>query len=120
MRVTKTNMAEIFELRTRGTSWDTLGLIYKVAPSTIRRYYKMAEADGFAVWEKPVKPDESASLLRMFDALSGVCFSQANIDVIVDTNTDSRFEWGEVQEARRKIKELINFAYSHGIKEDML
>jgi len=25
-----------------------------------------------------------------------------------------------VQEARRKIKELINFAYSHGIKEDML
>lgn len=120
MRVTKTNMAEIFELRTRGTSWDTLGLIYKVAPSTIRRYYKMAEADGFAVWEKPVKPDESASLLRMFDALSGVCFSQANIDVIVDTNTDSTFEWGEVQEARRKIKELINFAYSHGIKEDML
>lgn len=120
MRVTKANMAEIFELRTRGTSWDTLGLIYKVAPSTIRRYYKMAEADGFAVWEKPVKPDESATLLRMFDALSGVCFSQADIDVIVDTNTGSKFEWGEVQEARRKIKELINFAYSHGIKEDML
>ena len=120
MRITKNQMVEIFELRSRGTSWDTLGLIYKVAPTTIRRYYKLAEANGFAVWQKPVEPDESATLLRMFDALSGVCFSQADVDVIVDTNTDSTFEWGEVQEARRKIKELINFANAHGIKEDML
>lgn len=120
MRVTKANMAEVFELRERGTSWENLGVIYNISPTTLRRYYKIAEADGYAVWEKPVKPDESASLLRMFDAMSGICFSQTNIDVIVDTNTDSTFEWGEVQEARRKIKELINFAYSHGIKEDML
>jgi hypothetical protein len=120
MRITKDQMVEIFELRTRGTSWDTLGLIYKVAPSTIRRYYKLAETSGFAVWKKPVKPDESATLLRMFDALTSVCFAQDDVGVIVDTNTDSTFEWGEVREARRKIKQLINFAYSHGIKENML
>lgn len=120
MKLTKEEMVEVFQLRTRRTSWENLGLIFKVSPNTLKRYYKMAEADGFAIWQKPVKPDESATLLRVFDALSGTCFSQADIDVILDTNTDSTFEWGEVQEARRKIKELINFANSHGIKENTL
>lgn len=120
MKLTKEEMVEVFQLRTRRTSWESLGLIFKVSPNTLRRYYKMAEVDGFAVWEKPIEPDESATLLSMFDALTGFCFAHSDNKVIVDNNTGSAFEWGEVRDARRKIKELINFANSHGIKENTL
>jgi len=120
MKINIDNMAEVFELRQRGTSWENLGVIFDISPSTLKRYYKIVERDGFAAWGKPVECDDSDTTLKIFDALAGICFSQTDINVIVDTNTDSVFEWGEVQEARRKIKELINFAKSHGIKEDML
>lgn len=120
MKLNRHNMAEVFELRERGTSWENLGMIYNIAPSTLRRYYKIVERQGFSAWGEPVKCDDGDTLLKIFDALAGVCFAQAEVEVIVDTNTDSQFEWGEVQEARRKIKELINFANAHGIKEDML
>lgn len=120
MKLNRHNMAEVFELRERGTSWENLGMIYNIAPSTLRRYYKIVERQGFSAWGEPIKCDDGDTLIKVFDALAGVCFAQVEVDVIVDTNTDSTFEWGEVQEARRKIKELINFAKSHGIKEDML
>lgn len=120
MKLNKHNMAEIFELRQRGTSWENLGVIYNISPSTLRRYYKIVEREGFLAWGKPVECDDGDIMLKIFDALAGVCFGSSDIRVIVDSNTDSTFEWGEVQEARRKIKELINFAKSHGIKEDML
>jgi DNA-binding transcriptional regulator YhcF (GntR family) len=120
MKVSKQDMAEVFELRVRGTSWENLGVIYNVSPSTLRRYYKLVEREGYLAWDKAMKCDDSDTLLQIFDALSGFCFAHSDIGVIVNSNTDSKFEWGEVREARRKIKELINFAYSHGIKEDML
>ena len=120
MKLTKEEMIEVFQLRTRRTSWENLGLVFKVSPNTLKRYYKMAEADGFAIWQKPVKPQESPALLNMFDALSGFCFAHSDLEVIVDANTGSTYEWGEVHDARRKIKELINFANSHGIKENTL
>jgi hypothetical protein len=120
MKITKQDMAEVFELRVRGTSWENLGVIYNIAPSTLRRYYKIVERDGFSAWGKPMKSDDGDTLLQIFDALAGVSFASSDLQVIVDSNTDNKFEWGEVQDARRKIKELINFANSHGIKEDML
>ena len=120
MKLTKEEMAEVFELRMRRTSWESLALVFKVSPNTLRRYYKIAEADGFAIWQKPIEPQEPSALLNIFDALSGFCFAHSDLEVIVDANTGSTFEWGEVHNARRAIKELINFANSHGIKENTL
>lgn len=122
MKLSKAEMAEVFELRVRGTSWENLGAIFHIAPSTLRRHYKIAMREGYMAWGKPMKSDKSDdyTILQIFDVLADFSFGFSELGVIVDDFTNSKYEWGEVQEARRKLNELINFAKSHGIKEGML
>ena len=120
MKLNRHNMAEVFELRQRGTSWENLGTIYNISPSTLKRYYKIVERDGFSAWNEPMEKHNLCSLLQIFDALAGFGFGNSDTGIIVNSNTDEHFEWGEIQEARRKLSELIKFANSHGIKESTL
>jgi len=49
-KITKEQMAEIFELRSKGVYWANLAIIFDISDTTLRRYARLAEKEGFGLW----------------------------------------------------------------------
>lgn len=49
-KLTQEQMAEVFELRDKGVSWDNLTYIFSISASTLQKYYRLAEEYGFGFW----------------------------------------------------------------------
>lgn len=52
MKLSKEEMAEVFELREKGVYWENLSIIFKVSKDTLRRYMRICEDMGFEAWDK--------------------------------------------------------------------
>ena len=67
-KLTMEQMAEVHELRVKGVSWDNLGAIFGLAPTTVKRYWKISAACGFYMWEE--HDPSAAEALSMIGELS--------------------------------------------------
>ena len=45
-------MAEVMELRVRGVYLQNLAIVFGVSSSTLSRYIRMAELEGFEFWSQ--------------------------------------------------------------------
>lgn len=49
-KLTIEQMAEVFELRNKGVYWENLAVIFGVCETTLRRYHRLAQQEGFDLW----------------------------------------------------------------------
>lgn len=70
-KVTIEQMAEIFELRSRGVFWDNISTLYGVSKNTLSRYARLAEEYGFGFWygEYQYVKDHQPSRLELENAV---------------------------------------------------
>ena len=67
-KLTIDQIAEVHELRVKGVSWDNLGMIFGLAPTTVKRYYHLSQTAGFYMWEE--HDPASAKAMAMIAELS--------------------------------------------------
>ena len=67
-KLTIDQIAEVHELRVKGVSWDNLGMIFGLAPTTVKRYYNLSQTAGFFMWEE--HDPASAKAMAMIAELS--------------------------------------------------
>ena len=67
-KLTMEQMAEVHELRVKGVSWDNLGVIFGLAPTTVKRYWNISSTCGFYMWEE--HDPSAAEALNMIGELS--------------------------------------------------
>ena len=49
-KMTKEQVAEAMELLNAGVTAESLGIVYGISPSTLRKYIRNAETYGYSFW----------------------------------------------------------------------
>lgn len=55
-------MVEVFELRVKGVCWENLSIIFNVSETTLKKYFRAAQREGYSLWRNSDKVDQEVEV----------------------------------------------------------